>query len=132
MANKELLVKEIMTTGIKSIPYTASIIDAAKKMISEKVSLLLVTDDKENFIGVVTRKDIAFRVIRKSANVKDTLVASIMSSPISTVNENLTVRELCKILDEKKYKRMIVESDGKIVGVVSTTDVLKAVAEGKI
>jgi len=135
MAKNELLVKDIMTKGVKAISYRASIKDAAEKMIKEKVSLLLVTDDnnnKENFIGVVTRKDVAFRAIRKAANVEDVLVANIMSSPISTVNENLSVYNLCKILGERKYKRMVVESEGKIVGVVSTTDVLKAVAEGKI
>jgi len=128
-----LTVKDIMTKGIKSIAYNKTIKEAAEKMIAEKVSLLLVVDNNNKPIGVVTRKDIAFRVIRKAENPEDVLVSAIMSAPISTINENLSVVELGKILGERKYKRLLVENDrGELTGIVSTTDILKAVANGKI
>lgn len=128
----DLVVKDIMTYGIKTIPYDETIKAAACNMESEKASFLLVTDEKNNCIGVVTRKDIAFRVVRKAKNPEDVLVSSVMSAPIASINENLTVRELGKILSERKCKRLLVESGGKFIGVVSNTDILKAVANDKI
>lgn len=128
-----LTVKDIMTKGIKSIAYNKNIKEAAEKMIKEKVSLLLVVDSSNKPIGVVTRKDVAFRVIRKAENPENVKVSAIMSAPISTINENLSVVELGKILGKKKYKRLLVENNNKkLTGIVSTTDILKAVADDKI
>ena len=128
-----LKVKDIMTKGVKTIAYNKSIKEAAENMLKEKVSLLLVVDGSNKPIGVVTRKDIAFRVIRKSESPEDVMVAVIMSAPVSTINENLSAVELGKFLGEKKYKRLLVENDnGELAGIVSTTDMLKAVANNKI
>jgi len=122
-----------MTKGVKSIAYDKTIKEAAENMLKEKVSLLLVVDSSNKPIGVVTRKDIAFRVIRKAENPENVMVAAIMSAPVSTINENLSVIELGKILGKKKYKRLLVENDnGDLTGIVSTTDILKAVANNKI
>ncbi len=128
----DLLVKDIMTYGIKTIAFDETIKKAACIMADEKVSFLPVTDEKNNCIGVITRKDIAFRIIQKAKNPEDVLVCSVMSAPITSINENLTVRELGKILSERKCKRLLVESSGKFIGVVSNTDILKAVANNKI
>ncbi|NCN65618.1 MAG: CBS domain-containing protein [Candidatus Altiarchaeum hamiconexum] len=128
-----LKVKDIMTKGVKTIAYNKSIKEAAENMLKEKVSLLLVVDGSNKPIGVVTRKDIAFRVIRKSESPEDVMVAVIMSAPVSTINENLSAVELGKFFGEKKYKRLLVENDnGELAGIVSTTDMLKAVANNKI
>mgnify|MGYP001089631535 CR=1 FL=1 len=128
-----LKVKDIMTKGVKTIAYNKSIKEAAENMLKEKVSLLLVVDGSNKPIGVVTRKDIAFRVIRKSERPEDVMVAVIMSAPVSTINENLSAVELGKFFGEKKYKRLLVENDnGELAGIVSTTDMLKAVANNKI
>ncbi len=128
-----LKVKDIMTKGVKSIAYDKNIKEAAENMLKEKVSLLLVVDSSNKPIGVVTRKDIAFRVIRKAESPENVMVAAIMSAPVSTISENLSVTELGKFLGVKKYKRLLVENDkGELTGIVSTTDILKAVANGKI
>ena len=128
-----LKVKDIMTKGVKTIAYNKSIKEAAENMLKEKVSLLLVVDGSNKPIGVVTRQDLAFRVIRKSESPEDVMVAVIMSAPVSTINENLSAVELGKFFGEKKYKRLLVENDnGELAGIVSTTDMLKAVANNKI
>ncbi len=128
-----LKVKDIMTKGVKSIAYNKTIKEAAENMLKEKVSLLLVVDGSNKPTGVVTRKDVAFRVIRKAESPENVLVAAIMSAPVSTISENLSAVELGKFLGEKKYKRLLVENDnGELVGIVSTTDILKAVANNKI
>ena len=128
----KLLVSDIMTNEIKSIYYYETIKSAAGKMANGNISFLLVTDEKDNPVGVVTRKDVAFRVVRKAKNPEDVLVSSIMSSPIATVNENVSVIDFAKILGEKKYKRMLVEKNGKLAGIASNTDILNAVAGDKI
>jgi len=128
----ELLVKDIMTRELKSILYDKSIKEAAEKMTDEKIPFLLVIDEKDNPIGIVTRKDIAFRVMRKSKNPEDILVSAVMSSPIATVSENLNVRNFGKLLGEKGYKRLLVEREGILVGAASNTDILKAVANNQI
>jgi len=128
-----LKVKDIMTKGVKSIAYNKTIKEAAENMLKEKVSLLLVVDGSNKPIGVVTRKDVAFRVIRKVESPENVLVAAIMSAPVSAISENLSAVELGKFLGEKKYKRLLVENDnGELTGIVSTTDILKAVANNKI
>ena len=128
----KLLVSDIMTNEIKSIYYYETIKSAAGKMVNGNVSFLLVTDEKDNQIGVITRKDVAFRVVRKAKNPEDILVSSIMSSPIATENENVSVIDFARILGEKKYRRMLVEKNGKLVGIASISDIIKAVANDKI
>ena len=128
----KLLVSDIMTNEIKSVYYYETIKSAAGKMVNGNVSFLLVTDEKDNQIGVITRKDVAFRVVRKAKNPEDILVSSIMSSPIATVNENVSVIDFARILGKKKYRRMLVEKNGKLVGIASISDIIKAVANDKI
>jgi CBS domain-containing protein len=94
--SEELPVSDIMTEEIKSVYYYEKIKSVAK-------------NEKDNPVGVVTRKDVAFRVVRKAKTPEDISVSSIMSSPVATVNENVSVMDFAKILGKMEYNRLLVE-----------------------
>lgn len=134
MENSGILkVEDIMQRNIKTVKFIDSVQTAAEIMDKEEISFLLVDDENGNILGAITRKDISGRICRRPKKKQDEiLVVSVMSAPIVTVNENLSVREAAKFLHKKNFKRCPVDDGEKIVGVVGISDILKCVADGKI
>ncbi len=58
-------------------------------------------------------------------------VQDIMSKPPITINHNSTLKEAAKLMIEKRIGFLIVLKEGKLYGVISERDILKAIAEGK-
>ena len=122
MAAKKKLVKDIMAKGkaLVTCGLKDKVADAMKKMVREKVSGLPVVDDDGKVVGVITEADVL--TTRKTCSVK-----SAMTDKVVTIDPTATPKDAAKLLDAKKLKRAIVlKEDGSLWGVVSRTDVIKA------
>src|SRR5262249_16250640 len=81
-------VGEIMSKKLETIGTTSSAQEAAKKMSDKNVSSLLVIDYSDNGkpYGIVTERDLVRRVCVNDASSKHTIVQSITSSPVVTID----------------------------------------------
>jgi len=121
MAVEKKLVKDIMTKGAKLITVGPKdkVGDAMALMVAKKVSGLPVLDAGK-VVGVITEADVLTNP--KSKSVK----AAMAAEPI-TLSPTATIKEAATLLVEKKIKRAIVlDKDGGLAGVVSRTDLIKA------
>jgi CBS domain-containing protein len=124
MAAAKKLVKDIMTKGAKlvTIGPKEKVGDAMALMVAKKVSGLPVVDAGK-VVGVITEADVL--TAAKSKTVK-----SVMAAEPITVCPMATIKDAAACLVEKKIKRAIVlDKDGGLAGVVSRTDVIKALLE---
>lgn len=114
--------KDIMTTKVVTVKPSTSIADAARLLVRRKISGVPVVDekDKTKVVGILTEADL----LAAPAGAKT--VADVMKKRVVSVSSSTSVDEVAEILVKKKIKRVPVIDEGKLVGIVSRIDVLKA------
>jgi CBS domain-containing protein len=117
--------KDFMTKEVVTIDGTKTAMDAAKLMMEREVGSLLVVDAGKP-VGLITDRDIVTRVLANDMNPAQVRVASFMSKPLITANLDTPMIELAKLMDEKNIRRVPIVEEGRVVGIVTSTDMGKA------
>lgn len=125
----DLKVKEIMSPNPLTIQADATVMQAARAMEKHDSSCVFVKS-KGKIVGVITERDITRRVVGKGAPPKTTKVKSVMTSRIVVTPPDTSIEEALKVMTTNKLRRLpVVDKKGDMVGLVSTADVAKALAE---
>ncbi|TLY62099.1 MAG: CBS domain-containing protein [Gammaproteobacteria bacterium] len=104
------------------------VLEAIRLMAEHHVGALLVTRG-EAVLGIISERDYARKVILLGRSSADTRVGQIMSSPVITVSLDSTVQECMQIVTEQRVRHLPVVDNGRLIGVVSIGDLVKAVIE---
>ena len=118
-----MLANDIMTKKVITVSPTTSVKDLAKALTKNKISGTPVADKNGKLLGIVSRTDL---VAKSGAKVKD-----IMSKDTISVDEETPVEEIANLLTTHKINRVPVLREKKLVGLVSRTDIVRAIAMGK-
>lgn len=112
----------------------ATVFDAIEQMAARNVGALPVMEGAK-LVGIVSERDYTRKVILKGKSSKDTEVGSIMStSPVTIVGSDSVARSL-QFMSEKRVRHLpVLDSEGKLVGIVTIGDLVKWVisAQGAI
>jgi len=119
-------VSEIMSTDIATVTTLATAADAARVMSARNISCVVVTHHNE-VAGIFTQKDLLRRVIAVAKNPTDTQVTDVMSCPILPVPSHYSVFTANRAMDKMHIHRLVVEDENGICGIVSQTDIIRAV-----
>ncbi|HLW01533.1 MAG TPA: CBS domain-containing protein [Ktedonobacterales bacterium] len=119
-----MIARDIMTHKVCTTSPDECIRDAARILAERHISGMPVLDKTGAIIGMFTEADI---ISKQGEYVKD-----IMSTEITTVQDDTPVDEIARILNQRKIKRVPVLARGCLVGVVSRADIVAAVAEGHL
>ena len=118
-------IAEIMTEKLETIIITGSAQDAAKKMSDKDVSSLVVTDNNNKPVGIITERDLVRKVSVKDVNSSNILIKDILSSPLVTIDSKLTIEGAADTMVNNKVRHLLVIDNNKIdrpVGVITATD----------
>ena len=111
---------------IFSISPDAKVFDALKIMAEKGVGALLVID-REKVDGIMSERDYARKVILLGKSSKEASVKEIMSSKVIYVEPYQSVEECMALMIDKKIRHLPVFENGKLSGIISIGDVVKAV-----
>ncbi len=117
--------REVMTTGIVTIEADDSVADAMKKMLDRRLTSLIVEEEGDAH-GIITRKDIISEIISERKDPKKVKVAEIMSKPLLIVSPDLDTKYIARLMAQTNVRRFGVIEEGKLIGVISNSDVLRA------
>ena len=133
MLIKELLHKVIGVQKLYFIEATNSIFKAARIMLKYKCGALLVCDNlsSKNLLGIITERDLAFRVIPKDLIPKKTKVSQVMTKAVDTIPEDKSIYDAIEMMKKNSYRHLPVVSKQKIVGILSMRD-LYAIANNSL
>ena len=121
-------VNQFMTKNVLSLEKSLSLQDAAEKMKSEKVGCVIVTDGNEP-IGILTERDFVTRVAAEGRPLF-TEISEVMSSPLILIDHQETIWEASEIMKKNNIHKLPVYKDGDIVGIVTTSDIVKISSSG--
>lgn len=113
---------------IFSVAPTDSVLRAIEIMATRHVGALLVMN-QGTLLGIISERDYARKVILKNRSSHDTPVADIMSSPPVTVAPTATIHQCMELMTDGRFRHLPVVEAGRVVGVLSIGDLVKAVIE---
>lgn len=105
-----------------------SVLDAIKLLAEKHIGALPVMR-ADQLVGIVSERDYARKVILRGRTVEDTRVREIMSAPVRTVTPEDTVQQCMEIMTQFRIRHLPAVERGRVVGIVSIGDVVKAVME---
>ena len=117
-------VSKYMSTQIFSISPDRFAYEAVDQMYENKVSAILVKEG-EKYIGIITKTDWMFLVLKGECDPKAMKVSTVMTKISNTVDENQTISEVCNIIETKKIRHVPVTRNGEIIGMFSVKDLEK-------
>jgi len=112
--------------AIYSVESQAAVLDAIRLMAEHHVGALLVMRGAV-LEGIVSERDYARKVILRGRSSADTPVRDIMSSPVLTVSLDTSVQECMQLMTDRHVRHLPVMDGGRVVGMVSIGDLVKAV-----
>ena len=118
-----LLVKDIMTKAIISVNTETTVSQIAKMMAQSGIGAVLVKKN-EHLVGIITDRDYATKIVSHNLSF-DTPVEKIMSSPLITINYDESIIAAAERMINKKIRKLAVTDNGNIVGLVTSTDLIK-------
>ncbi|HEY0590544.1 MAG TPA: CBS domain-containing protein [Thermoanaerobaculia bacterium] len=105
-----------------------TVLDALRVMAEKEVGALLVTSG-EKVLGILSERDYARKIVLKGRSSESTAVADVMSSEVTSVSSRQSIEECMAVMTEKRIRHLPVIDEGKLVGIVSIGDLVKAVIE---
>ncbi len=122
-----LQVKDVMVTNIITIEADSTVKNAAELMEKHDIGCLVVINFG-NPVGIVTERDMLKKVLLQRRDSGKTKVGNVMSAPLITSHPQDDIREAVRLMNERRIKKLPVLEDGKLIGLVSLTDVMRSLA----
>jgi len=140
-----MLVKDIMTTAVKTASPTDPVRDIATIMCLNKISGLPVVDGEGILVGMISEKDILHAMFpklqdfianpstpdyeqleREYRDVVSLRVADLMTTPPYTAEPDMPVLKAASMMFRNRIRRIPVSQGGRLIGIISIGDVHKA------
>lgn len=121
-------VNQIMNKSVLTADKSTTIQEAAQKMKDLGVGCVIVTEDSKP-IGILTERDFVTKVAAEGRPLF-TEISEIMSSPLITIDPEETVWEASEKMKEKQIHKLPVKENDQVVGIVTTTDIVRISSVG--
>jgi len=121
-------IKDVMRKNVISIDSSMTVKDAAIMMADANVGCVVITRGNAP-IGILTERDFVKRIVSEERDLS-TPLADVMSFPLIVVNSDDTVWEAAEIMKKNKIHKAPVQEDGKLVGIITATDIVNICSMG--
>lgn len=128
-----MTVKDILKrkgNQVYSVSPNETVYDAIKKMSDLNIGALLVLDHGK-IAGIISERDYRDKVILKGRASTSTPVKDIMVDNVFCVNSSDNIKHCMRVMTDKKIRHLPVLDDGKLAGMISIGDAVKAVINGQ-
>lgn len=119
-----MLVRELMTAEVLTVPLGASLDEAVELMLQQNVGSVLVMNDTIP-VGIVTESDVLAIGYEREVPFGDIPVGDAMTGELITVQPSTTVSRAIETMNEHGIKRLPIVEDFRVVGIVTISDVVR-------
>jgi CBS domain-containing protein len=111
-----------------SIGMKDSVFDALKLMEEKGIGALMVKDDADSVVGIITERDYARKIVLRGRTAKETEIGEIMtpSTDMYRVKPESTVEDCMILITAKKIRHLPVFEGNRFAGLISIGDVVKS------
>jgi CBS domain-containing protein len=120
---REVSVAEVMNKTVITMDINTDIPAIAREMVKHDVGSVIITEN-EKAMGIITERDLVKGIVTEDRKPGKVNASKILSTPLVTVEPETSVVKASEIMLKANIKRLPVLENGKIIGVVSNTDIL--------
>ena len=126
-------ISEIVNKDVKVIDQEQNIFDTSKVMIDNNVGSVVIIDnnDSKNPVGIITERDIVRIVSTFSLSDLQVPIRKLMSYPLITLSQNVSVLDAMKLMYERQIRRVIILKGNTLIGIVTEHDIFKLLMSNK-
>ena len=125
-----MLVRQILDAkshqGVETIKSSTSVSEAAQILAKHRFGALIVSEDGVTPAGILSERDIVRELGRKGAACMDEAVSGSMTKKLVSCSLDETADQVLSKMTEGRFRHMPVLEDGKMIGLISIGDVVKA------
>lgn len=125
-----LTARDIMTKDVITVGPRCTLREAIELLLSERISGLPVLDERGRLVGIVT--EFALLAIVYDEDILNEPVAKHMTLDLLTIDADDPVRKVADLCLVHRVRRVPVLDNGKLVGLISRCDVLRAIYESTL
>jgi len=126
-AEMTMRARDVMTTGVVTVPRDTRAAEAAALMHGRRIHHLVVTD-KSVWAGIVSDRDLGGRLSATATGSRS--VGDLMSPDVVTVDGNATVREIANVMHGRSIGCVVVTDRDRTVGLITVSDLLALIGRG--
>lgn len=119
-------VGDIMSTNLLTVGRKDNLQKASKMMKDYRIEAVLVSGGKKTIcVGILTAKDIIYKVVAIGKDVKNTRVEDVMTKKLITITPKMTIEDAAMLMKKNDIRRLPVvnEKNNEIVGIITESDI---------
>ena len=121
-----VLVRDVMAKDVRVVRPDTSIKEVVATMNKFDIgSIVVVQGDRP--VGIITERDILRRLVEPCLAPETLTARQVMTSPVLTISETANIEETAKLMARKRVKKLPVINNGKLVGMITYTDIVAKV-----
>ncbi len=121
-------VSEIMTKNVATVQRGATAAEAAAVMAEKRISGIVVMQAGK-IVGIMTERDLLKKVIAANRDPASVKMEEIMTSPVEVIPSHFAVFTAGRVMEKAHIRRLVVEDNGWLCGIVTQTDIFRAVED---
>ena len=121
-----MMVQDLLTeknSVVVTVSSTTTLAEAARTMVDHRIGALVVTDDAERLLGIISERDMTKAIVDHAAGVVEQRVGDVMSHPVVTCPPDESVIEVLYMMNSKHIRHIAVLDRNELAGMISIRDV---------
>ncbi|UCE11654.1 MAG: CBS domain-containing protein [Candidatus Thorarchaeota archaeon] len=119
-----MIVKDIMTVNVVTMPPDATVLEVAQAMTEMDIGSIVIVESQKP-IGIITESDIVRRVTAERKDASLTSAKEIMSTPLVHVTPNTALTEAMRVMARSGIRRVAVLKKDSLAGIITSRDLLQ-------
>ncbi|MEM3530796.1 MAG: CBS domain-containing protein [Nitrososphaerales archaeon] len=124
-------VKDVMIKEVITIDEGESVAKACEIMGEKHIGSLIVLRQGKP-IGIFTERDLLSKIIPKRLKLDEVKIKDYMSTPLTVISSEFDLKEAARIMSQLKIRRLPVIEGEKLVGILTSADIIHALAKAPL
>jgi CBS domain-containing protein len=123
-----MLVSDILRdkgTDVKAVRSDDTALCLAKRLKSDRVGAMVVSDDGVSLDGIISERDLAYGLAAHGSSLYSVPVSQLMTKAVVTCSPRDTVAHVMQVMTQRRIRHLPVKDGDRLIGLVSIGDVLK-------
>jgi len=117
-------VEDIMVNKVRTVDPNTTVNAAAKLMNKYEIGCLIAIKQGKA-VGIITERDLLRRIVEQGMNATKTKVYQIMSKRLVVGTPHMEIADAVRLMLQKKIKKLPIVEDGKMIGLITLTDIAR-------
>jgi len=120
-----LKIENVMVVDVVTVEAEVTVREAVELMNRNEIGCLVVVDEEEKPVGIVTERDLLKRVLANRKDPIRTKVKDIMSKPLVTGTPHMDIEAAVRLMFKHKIKKLPIVENSHLIGLVTLTDLVR-------